>query len=110
VSHGARRRRLPDRNLRTVIDGRKLTPEELDAASHWADEDDIRARDQAYEAFRNEELQQALADLEALEVGYMSEEVELGDHRGYHVPPLGCLLSILLIGALIYGAFGWGGT
>ena len=71
--------------------------------SQWGDDDDIRAKDDAYAEMRREQIADALSDLEALEAGYVPSEIALGDH----IPLLGCL-AIVVLAALIYAMFAHG--
>lgn len=106
--------------LKQVLVGGEVTNSQLSAAapdpsaldqlervawqrlSQWADDDDIRAKDQAYTDMRRRQIGEALADLEALEVGYEPSEIALGDHQATHIPLLGCLAVAAVVAALLY--------
>jgi len=72
-----------------------------EALSHWADDDDIRAKDPSYETFRRAELKEALANLEALEDGYSPQEIEWGEHCARRTSGWGCLV----VAAMAVGAY-----
>jgi hypothetical protein len=96
--------------LRRVRDGGTFTNEELLSVtpdpssleeiersawyrlSHWADDDDIRAKDSRYADMQKRHIREALADLEALEAGYLASEVSRGEHQAWHIPLWGCVL------------------
>ena len=60
--------------------------------SHWADDDDIRAKDSRYAELQQRQIGEALADLDALEAGYLPSEVSRGEHKAWHFPLWGCVL------------------
>jgi hypothetical protein len=111
--------------LRRVRDGGTFTNEELlsiiqDPASlqeieraawyrlsHWADDEDIRAKDSRYADMQERQIGAALADLEALEAGYLPSEVSRGEHRAWHIPLWGCVLvgSVGLAATYVLVAF-----
>jgi hypothetical protein len=95
--------------LRRVRDGGTFTNEDLgiiqdpsalhqieraawQRLSHWADDDDIRAKDSRYADMQERQIGDALADLEALEAGYLPSEVSRGEHQAWHIPSWGCVL------------------
>jgi len=110
-------------SLRTVRDGGSFTNEQLfsgvpdprsldnfekaawQCLSHWADDDDIRAKDPKYETHQRKKVTEALADLEALDVGYLPSEVERGEHTTTHVPVWAALLLLLVLGGMAWMAF-----
>ena len=51
------------------------------------------------------ERQKRLTDLEALEAGYLPEEVERGEHQASHIPPVGCLSVVVAIVAIFWLLF-----
>jgi hypothetical protein len=67
-----------------------------------ADDDDIRAKDPSYESFRRDQLQDSLSNLEALDAGYIEEEVYRGEHRAWHIPLWSCLAVIGVIAAVAW--------
>lgn len=109
-----------------VLTGDEITTDELSAVipdpveldqlerlawqrlSRWADDDDIRLTDEAYAEMRRRQIADALRDLEALEAGYDSSEIALGDHQATHIPLLGCLAVVLTLAALLYAMFAHG--
>ncbi len=70
--------------------------------SHWADDDDIRAKDPRYAEMQQRQIAEALADLEALEAGYLPSEVSRGEHQAWHIPLWGCVLAASAVVAAIY--------
>ena len=70
--------------------------------SHWLDDDDIRAKDPAYAEMQEQQIGKALADLEALEAGYLPEEIGWGEHRGSHISWWGCALVLIAGAAAIW--------
>ena len=76
--------------------------------SQWADDDDIRATDDAYAEMRRQQVADALADLEALEAGYDPSEIAMGDHQATHIPLSGCLAVAVVLAALLYAMFAHG--
>jgi hypothetical protein len=72
--------------------------------SHWAEDDDIRAKDAAYEAKQKRDIAEALADLEALDAGYLESEVHRGEHQETRLPGAVLLAGLGLI-VLLYWAF-----
>jgi hypothetical protein len=109
--------------LRTVRDGGSFTNEQLfsgvsdpraldefekaawECLSHWADDDDIRAKDPKYETHQRKKAAEALADLEALDAGYLPSEVDRGEHTATHVPLWAAVLVLVVIGGLTWLAF-----
>jgi hypothetical protein len=109
--------------LRRVLDGGSFTNDELfsgvadplaldefektawECLSHWADDDDVRAKDPGYEARQREKVAEALADLEALEVAYLPQEVRRGEHTATHVPVWAALLALSVIVGLAWVMF-----
>ena len=106
--------------LRRVRDGGTFTNEELLSAipdpsslveieraawyrlSHWADDDDIRAKDSRYADLQERQICEALANLEALEAGCLPGEVSRGGHREWQIPLWGCVLVVGVSLAAIY--------
>ncbi|WP_093667187.1 hypothetical protein [Sphingomonas gellani] len=76
--------------------------------SQWADDDDIRARDEAYADMQRQHVTEALSDLEALDAGYDPREIELGDHQATHIRLVGCLVVAALVAAVLYAMFAHG--
>ncbi len=76
--------------------------------NQWADDDDIRASDEAYANMQRRHVVEALADLEALEAGYDPSEIALGDHQAAHIPLLGCLAVVVVLVVLLYAMFAHG--
>jgi hypothetical protein len=71
--------------------------------SQWADDGDIRVKDPGYDEMQRKQIAKALGDVEALEAGYLPEEVGRGEHRARHLPLWGCLLATAaVIAVLIY--------
>jgi hypothetical protein len=70
--------------------------------SHWADDEDIRRKDASYGSMQLAHLEDALADLEALEAGYIADEIIRGDHRGWHIPVAACLIVAVILALLAY--------
>jgi hypothetical protein len=108
--------------LRRITAGGTITNEELREAipdpgsldtieakawerlSHWADDGDIRTREDGYRVMQEDQIEAALVDLEALEAGFWPEEVERGDHSGSHISPWSCLISVALVAAALVWA------
>jgi hypothetical protein len=102
--------------LQRVADGGDITAEELDATvsdpltldrvekdaweqlSHWADDGDIRAKDAQYATFKRELMRDHIAALN----GYLSDEIERGEHQAQHIPLWGCGAAILLVALVAY--------
>jgi hypothetical protein len=59
--------------------------------SHWADDGDIRAKDQSYADMQQQQIAFALTDLEAVEAGHLPSEVARGEHQASHLGKWGCL-------------------
>ncbi len=76
--------------------------------SQWVDDDDIRAKDQAYADMQRRHVVEALADLEALEAGYDPSKIALGDHQAAHIPLLGCFAVVVVLAVLLYAMFAHG--
>ncbi|WP_447954204.1 hypothetical protein [Sphingopyxis chilensis] len=72
--------------------------------SHWADDDDIRAKDKVYADKQRRNIAEALADLEGLEAGYDPNEINRGEHQATHVP-LGSFVAALALIAILYAMF-----
>lgn len=66
--------------------------------SHWADDEDIRANDPSYSAYKRERMRDHIAALH----GYSPEEIERGEHQAWHMPVWGCGVTILLVAAAAY--------
>jgi hypothetical protein len=75
--------------------------------SHWADDDDIRAKDSRYETYQREKVANALADLEALNAGHLPSEVHRGEHTATQLPLWAALLALAVIVCLAWMAFRW---
>ena len=73
--------------------------------SHWADDDDIRAKDPKYAAYQQEKAVETLADLEALDVGYLASEVRWGEHQATRVPFWVALVALAVIIGLAWMVF-----
>jgi hypothetical protein len=108
--------------LRRVLSGGTLTHDDLMATvpdssglpefeklawlrlGWWADDEDIRARDQAYADMRLSQIEVSLEQLEALESGGDPLEVEVAS-QAIPVSLWGCLLTLGLVAVLFYLMF-----
>jgi hypothetical protein len=63
--------------------------------SHWADDDDVRAKDPRYLDMQQRQICEVLGDLEGLDAGYLPSEIGRGEHQAWHMPPLGCALFVI---------------
>mgnify|MGYP001069218234 CR=1 FL=1 len=75
--------------------------------SHWADDDDIRAKDKVYVDMQRRNIAEALADLEGLEAGHDPSEINRGEHQATHVS-LGCIVATVALFATFYAIFAQG--
>lgn len=112
--------------LKRALTGGEITNDELFAAapnptalnqlerlawqrlSHWADDDDIRAKNKTYAEMQTRQIADALADLEALEAGYIPSEIIWGEHRATLIHPFGCLALAIVLAVLLYAMFAQG--
>jgi len=112
--------------MRRVLAGGEITNSELSSAvpnptalnqierlawqrlSQWADDDDVRIKDEPYADMRRRQVAEALIDLEALEAGYDPGEIAFGDHQATHISLLGCLAVGAVLYALLYAMFAHG--
>jgi hypothetical protein len=98
-----------DSLLSAIPDPRALGPIEKEAwlvLRGWADDGDIRAKDPACARIQQGQVAEMLAELEALEAGYLPIEIEMGEHVASRIPLAGCLVGLGLAASLVYLAWG----
>jgi hypothetical protein len=94
-----------DELLGRIPDPSQLDPTERAAwycLSHWADDDDIRAKDGHYAEMQQRQIGEALDDLEARVAGFLPSEFSRGEHRAWHMPMWGCTLVVIASVAGLY--------